>query len=135
VQKIVASYSAKVNELSVVIGTLEGELKKSRVGGSSLGTLVTDAMATAARAKGKPVDLAFTNSSGLRKNNIAPGQLRASDIFELLPFENALIEVELTGAQLLKLLENPKAERERSDRFDLIACSTQLEFGRFAPVL
>ena len=31
--------------------------------------------------------------------------LRASDIFELLPFENALIEVNLTGAQLLKLLE------------------------------
>jgi len=111
-QKIIAPYSAKVNELSVVIGTLEGELKKSGVGGASLGTLVTDAMATAARVKAKPVDLAFTNSSGLRKNNIAPGQLRASDIFELLPFENALIEVEVTGAQLLKLLENLTRARD-----------------------
>src|SRR4030095_6044204 len=28
------------------------------------------------------------------------------DIFELLPFENSLVEVDVTGAQLLKLLEN-----------------------------
>ena len=105
-QKIVSAYSPKVRELSAVIGTLEGELKKSGVGGASLGNFVTDAMMFEAREKGHPVALAITNSGGFRKNTIAPGQLRASDIFELLPFENALVEVELTGAQLLKLLEN-----------------------------
>lgn len=104
-QKIVSAYSPKVRELSAVLGTLEGELKKSGVGGASLGNFVTDAMVFEARAKGHPVVGAITNSGGLRKNTIAPGQLRASDIFELLPFENALVEVELTGAQLLKLLE------------------------------
>jgi 2',3'-cyclic-nucleotide 2'-phosphodiesterase (5'-nucleotidase family) len=105
-QKIVSAYSPKVRELSAVIGTLEGELKKSGIGGASLGNFVTDAMMFEARAKGHPVVVAITNSGGLRKNTIAPGRLRASDIFELLPFENALVEVELTGTQLLKLLEN-----------------------------
>jgi len=43
-QRIVSAYSPKVRELSAVIGTLEGELKKSGVGGASLGNFVTDAM-------------------------------------------------------------------------------------------
>jgi 2',3'-cyclic-nucleotide 2'-phosphodiesterase (5'-nucleotidase family) len=49
--------------------------------------------------------MAITNAGGLRKNEIAGGQLRVSDIFELLPFENELITIDLTGAQLLKLAE------------------------------
>jgi 2',3'-cyclic-nucleotide 2'-phosphodiesterase (5'-nucleotidase family) len=110
--KIVSAYSSKVRELSVVIGNLEGELKKSGVGGASIGNFVTDAMTFQARLKGKPAAIAITNAGGLRKNSIAPGQLRASDIFELLPFENALVEVEVTGAQLLKLLENLTRSRD-----------------------
>jgi 2',3'-cyclic-nucleotide 2'-phosphodiesterase (5'-nucleotidase family) len=110
--KILSSYSPKVRELSTVIGTLDGELKKSGIGAASLGNFVTDAMMFQARAKGRPVVVAITNAGGLRKNTIAPGQLRASDIFELLPFENALVEVELTGAQLLKLLESVTRGRD-----------------------
>jgi 2',3'-cyclic-nucleotide 2'-phosphodiesterase (5'-nucleotidase family) len=48
----------------------------------------------------------------MRKSSISPGQLSASDIFELLPFENALITVDLTGSQLLKLLENVTKARD-----------------------
>ena len=106
IEKILAPYSGKVRALSVEIGTLEGELKKSGVGGGSLGNFVADGVKVEATAKlGRPVVLAITNSGGLRKNAITPGQLRASDVFELLPFENALIEIELTGAQVLKLLQ------------------------------
>ena len=63
-------------------------------------------MRAQANAKlGKPVALAIMNAGGLRKNEISAGELRASDIFELLPFENALIAVDVTGAQLAKLLQ------------------------------
>lgn len=104
-EKMLAPYSAKVRALEVVIGKLEVELKKGGVGGGNLGTFVTDGMRVQSSAKlGRPVLLAVTNSGGLRKNTIAPGDLKAADIFELLPFENALAEVELTGEQLLKLL-------------------------------
>jgi 2',3'-cyclic-nucleotide 2'-phosphodiesterase (5'-nucleotidase family) len=52
-----------------------------------------------------------TNAGGLRKNTIQSGELRASDIFELLPFENALVEVELSGVQLLTLLQRVTEDR------------------------
>jgi 2',3'-cyclic-nucleotide 2'-phosphodiesterase (5'-nucleotidase family) len=44
------------------------------------------------------------NAGGLRKNEIAAGEVRAADIFELLPFENALVAVDISGADLLKIL-------------------------------
>ena len=106
VEKIIAPYSEKVRELSKVIGRLEGGLKKTGVGAGSLGHFVTDGMRAQAQAKlGKPVALAIVNAGGLRKNEIAAGEMRASDIFELLPFENALIAVDVTGAQLSRLLQ------------------------------
>jgi 2',3'-cyclic-nucleotide 2'-phosphodiesterase (5'-nucleotidase family) len=105
IMKMLQPYRAKVAELDVVIGRLEGDLRKSGVGAGSLGNFVADGLrAEATRKMGKPAMIAVTNSGGLRKSSIAPGELRVQDIFELLPFENALIEVELTGEQLLKLL-------------------------------
>jgi 2',3'-cyclic-nucleotide 2'-phosphodiesterase (5'-nucleotidase family) len=106
VENMLAPYSERVRELSKVIGRLEGELKKKGVGAGTLGNFVTDGIRAEAKAKlGKPVALAIVNAGGLRKNEIAAGELRASDIFELLPFENALVAVEVSGAQLSKLLE------------------------------
>ena len=106
VEKIIAPYSEKVRELSKVIGRLEGGLAKKGVGAGTLGNFVSDGMRAQAKAKlGKPVALAIMNSGGLRKNEIAPGDLRASDIFELLPFENALVALDVSGAQLLKIIE------------------------------
>lgn len=110
---IVAPYSAKVRELDVVIGRLEVELKKSGVGGGSLGNFVADAIrARSEKELGKPVLFAATNSGGLRKNTIAPGPLRVHDIYELLPFENALVAVDLTGEQLLRFMEVILAKRD-----------------------
>ena len=107
VEKMLAPYTEKVRELSVVVGKLEGgPLKKDGAGAGSLGNFVTDGMRAQAKAKlGKPVALSIMNSGGLRKNDIAAGDLRASDIFELLPFENALVALDVTGAQLVKILE------------------------------
>ncbi|CAN5824257.1 5'-nucleotidase [soil metagenome] len=104
-KKMLAPYSAKVRALEVVMGKLAQEVKKDPVGGGNLGNFVADGIRVQSSAKlGKPVLLTVINSGGLRKNTIAAGDLRAADIFELLPFENALIEVDLTGEQLLKLL-------------------------------
>ena len=106
VEKMLEPYSGKVRALNVVIGKLDGTLKKEGAGGGSLGNFVTDGMRAIAEAKlGKPVTLAIMNVGGLRKNEISPGELRASDIFELLPFENALVALEVNGAQLAKLIQ------------------------------
>lgn len=113
VDALIAPYSAKVHELGTTIGKLAGQLKKAGMGGGSLGNFVADAIRDRAQAKlGKPVLLAITNSGGLRKNEIAPGDLKASDIFELLPFENALVSLDLTGEQLRRFLDIVVAHRD-----------------------
>ena len=113
VDKMLAPYSPKVRELEVVIGKLKGELKKGGAGSGSLGNFVADGMRWQASVKtGKPVSVALMNAGGMRRNNIGEGELKARDIFELLPFENALITVELTGEQLTKLLQLIVASRE-----------------------
>jgi 5'-nucleotidase len=61
---------------------------------AALANLVTDAMRRAARA-----DVAITNPGGLRRE-LEAGPITAGDVFELLPFENALVVVQLTGAEL-----------------------------------
>jgi 2',3'-cyclic-nucleotide 2'-phosphodiesterase (5'-nucleotidase family) len=113
VDKILKVYSPKVRALDEAIGKLKGDLKKGGVGAGSLGNFVTDGIrAEASRKLGKPIVLAVTNSGGLRKNVIAEGDLRLRDIFELLPFENALVAFDLTGAQVLDLLRVNLSHRD-----------------------
>lgn len=106
VDRMLEGYSPKVRALNLVIGKLEGDLKKSGIGAGSLGNFVADALRDRAQVKlGRPVLLAITNSGGLRRNDIAAGELKVSDIFELLPFENALVTLDLTGEQLRQFLD------------------------------
>ena len=56
--------------------------------------------------------LAVTNAGGLRKSAIAEGELRERDIWELLPFENALVQFDLTGAQVMTLLRQVVSHRD-----------------------
>lgn len=106
VTKMLAVYSPKVRELDVVIGRLRGELRKGGTGSGSLGNFVTDGMRWQATLKaGKTITLSVMNGGGMRRSTIGEGELRARDIFELLPFENALVTIDLTGVQLRKLLD------------------------------
>jgi 2',3'-cyclic-nucleotide 2'-phosphodiesterase (5'-nucleotidase family) len=105
VEKMLEPYSGKVRALSTVIGQLDGTLKKEAVGAGSLGQFVTDGVRSYAKTKlGKPIALTIMNAGGLRKNEIAAGEVRATDIFELLPFENVLVAVDIRGADLIKVL-------------------------------
>ena len=106
VDAAIAPYTAKVRELNAPIGKLVGGLKKGGMGGGSLGNFVADALRNRAEARlGKPVLLAVLNSSGMRKNQIPEGDISTSDIYELLPFENALVTLDFTGEQLRRFLD------------------------------
>jgi 2',3'-cyclic-nucleotide 2'-phosphodiesterase (5'-nucleotidase family) len=113
VEKMLETYAPRVRALNEVIGKLSGDLKKSGIGAGTMGNFVVDALRNRAEAKtGKPVLLAITNSGGMRKNAIAEGDLTVGDIFELLPFENALVTVDLTGEQLRQFLDVVVKERD-----------------------
>ena len=105
VESVIAPYAEKVRNLTLVIGRLDSDLHKTTPGAGSIGGFVADGIRfEAERRLGKPVALAIMNAGGMRKNEIKSGEIRASDIFELLPFENTLIVADLTGAQLAKLI-------------------------------
>ncbi|MFN2497888.1 MAG: 5'-nucleotidase C-terminal domain-containing protein [Pyrinomonadaceae bacterium] len=113
VDKMLKVYAPKVRALNVIIGKLKGELRKGGIGSGSMGNFVTNGIKQQASIKlAKPVDLAVTNGGGLRKSVISEGDLRVMDIFELLPFENALVAVDLTGAQVLDLLQVVVSHRD-----------------------
>ena len=113
VNEMLRAYSPKVRALDAVIGKLKGDLKKGSVGSGSLGNFVADGMRAQASEKlGRPILLAVTNSGGLRKNAIPEGDLALRDIFELLPFENALVAFDLTGDQVWELLRVVVSHRD-----------------------
>jgi 2',3'-cyclic-nucleotide 2'-phosphodiesterase (5'-nucleotidase family) len=105
-KNIIAPYRGKVEELSKPIGKLARDMKKDDMGGGAVGNFVADAMRSVAEKKlGRPVLLSVVNTSGIRKNWISAGEISSSDIYEMLPFENALVTLDLTGEQLLRFME------------------------------
>jgi len=87
------SLSGIMNE---VIGNAEGDFVKEKPGGS-LGNLVTEAMYTAAKQIDKKCVGAICNYGGLRVPEIKKGDITKGKIFELLPFENELVILEIRG--------------------------------------
>lgn len=68
--------------------------RKPAGGDSALGNFVTHAMRVAAGA-----DLAVINATGVRAD-LPEGELTVDDFFEVLPFEDAIVVVELTGREI-----------------------------------
>lgn len=71
-----------------------------------LGRVIADAFLDV-KVPGRPVDIAMVNSGGLRSTVLygQKGTLTYDDIFAVAPFNNELVYLQLTGAQILRLLE------------------------------
>jgi 2',3'-cyclic-nucleotide 2'-phosphodiesterase (5'-nucleotidase family) len=91
-------------EVLQVIGEAAVPLAKA-VPEGTLGNFATDAMLWAARREmGVPVHMAFTNNGGLRVP-ITPGPITVGQMFELMPFENMLTVLTLSGTQVLEVAD------------------------------
>ena len=86
------------------VGRLAAGLSRSPndAGESSLGDVVADAHLVVTRKSG--ADIAFTNSGGLRAD-LPSGDISYAQAFAAQPFGNTLVTFTLTGAQLVKALE------------------------------
>jgi 2',3'-cyclic-nucleotide 2'-phosphodiesterase (5'-nucleotidase family) len=80
--------------------TLQGERADVRTRCTNLGNLVTDAMRSATNA-----DIAITNGGGIRAS-IQAGDITVGHIYTVLPFDNTLVVLELTGDKILAALEH-----------------------------
>lgn len=82
------------------LGRNNRRLTRARGGESTLGDLVTDAMREAVGA-----DIAFQNSGGLRAD-LPEGVVTRGAIYEVMPFDNTIVTMELTVAEVRRALED-----------------------------
>lgn len=73
---------------------------------STLGNFLADAYLWAAAKHSKQsVDVAFMNHGGIRINRIPAGNITRRTIFEVMPFDNALVLIEVKGSLLKSYLD------------------------------
>lgn len=91
-----------------VVGRVAGEISMmaNAAGEIPMGSVVADAQLAATRAAG--AQIAFMNRGGVRAPLLSRrdgGAVTFADIFTVQPFANMLTTMDLSGAQILKLLE------------------------------
>jgi len=113
IQKVIAPFAAEIKasfDLPLVQAP-QGLFRGRRGEENLLGYWVSDVMRTAAEmATGRPVRFAITNAGGLR-SNLRPGQLKVADLYEVMPFENELLVIELTGAEVIQVVKESIVRR------------------------
>ena len=84
---------------SIGISLPEG-LQASYSEESALGNFVASTVRDKAQA-----DIGFVNGGGLRAD-LPPGELHYGQLYESFPFDNEVVAIEMTGAQLLRMVRN-----------------------------
>lgn len=122
----VAEYEKQFNaSLSEVLGktsvVLEARAATLRRGETNLGNFIADVYRQALAA-----DTAMVNSGSIRSDaTYGPGDLTKKDVLSILPFENGLVKVKLTGNHIKRLLENGLSKAGEEDgRFPQVSGMT-----------
>ena len=92
------------------LGRIAGPLNRQLTPGgeSTLGALISDAFLAGASRPSEgiaPAQIAFNNPGGLRADLSSTLSVSYGQLFSVMPFSNALVTMDLTGIQLLRLLE------------------------------
>ncbi|HEY8087417.1 MAG TPA: bifunctional metallophosphatase/5'-nucleotidase [Polyangiaceae bacterium] len=119
-EALVAAYAARAHEIEArVVGFVQRDLVGSaaRAHTASCETPLGDVIADAMR-ESSGADVAFMNPGGIRgditasRPGRAPHVVTYADAFEVEPFQNRLVTMTLTGAQLQTLLERQFGTRD-----------------------
>jgi 2',3'-cyclic-nucleotide 2'-phosphodiesterase (5'-nucleotidase family) len=107
VSETVAPYKSQLDaEMNTVIGKNASLLSKEQPE-SSLGNWCADAvMAQTQKYTGLNIDFAVLNYGGLRIPSLPQGEITKGKIFELMPFDNMLVAIEMKGSELGQLFEH-----------------------------
>jgi len=89
---------------------LVGERAIVRKRESNLGNLITDGMVW--KTKGAGVQIALQNGGGIRAS-IPRGPITVGKVYEVLPFGNTLVVMDLKGKEILAALENGVSQWEQ----------------------
>ena len=116
-KKVSADVDKPIGSTSVALDA-RGESNRSRE--TNLGSYIADAYRKAAGA-----DVALFNGGSIRAGKIfSPGQLTKRDVMAILPYENPIVKIEVTGATLRAALEHGvsrSAEEKEPGRFPQVS--------------
>ena len=108
VAAVVAKYEGELGkEIDAALGTsavvLDSRTATVRTREAAIGNLVADAMRASTHA-----DAAVTNGGGIRGGKVYPSgaTLTARDVLTELPFDNRVVAIDISGADLLRALDN-----------------------------
>lgn len=91
-------------EMNRVIGESTAALEKSSDPENGLSNFFTDATLGAARKLDPKVQFAFPTTKGGIRTSLPKGNITVSNVFELMPFDNELVILKLSGAGVKKVL-------------------------------
>ena len=100
--------TAPITEVEVGRLAVPLDRKPNPAGESTLGNLLADVFLAAssdASYGNKPAQIAFTNRGGIRSDLTNSLTVTFGALFNVMPFNNNLVTMDLTGAQLLRFLE------------------------------
>jgi 2',3'-cyclic-nucleotide 2'-phosphodiesterase/3'-nucleotidase len=99
IQTVIAPYEKTIAARSAErLGESRAELRKSETEESALNNMVADALREAVGAQ-----IALQNVGGIRAT-LVRGPITRSTVFDIIPFQNTLVTMNLTGLQLKQLL-------------------------------
>ncbi|MCO6511756.1 MAG: 5'-nucleotidase C-terminal domain-containing protein [Aridibacter famidurans] len=121
---VVAKYKDLLERLSVPVGatsvTLDALSVANRTKETNIGNFIADAYREAVGA-----DIGFVNGGSIRADlTYNPGPLTKRDVLSMLPFNNPIVKVEVTGAVLREIVEHGvarSAEDSEPGRFPQIS--------------
>jgi 5'-nucleotidase len=122
---LVAEYEKKLSaELDLPVGTtavaLDARQATNRTRETNLGSFLADAYRRQTGA-----EVALVNGGSIRSNTTyGPGPVTKRDVLSILPFENAIVKIEVTGATLRAALEHGVArarEEPEAGRFPQVS--------------
>ena len=113
-----AGFSGRVDELkATVIGQMASDLCLERIPGQGIskicdvsetaesGSDISNLVAHAFRDMSRTADIAIQNGGGVR-TDVKSGPFSIGDAYTLLPFSNTLVVLEMTGAEIHRVLED-----------------------------
>jgi 2',3'-cyclic-nucleotide 2'-phosphodiesterase (5'-nucleotidase family) len=92
-------------EMNRVIGETEYALTKSSDAETELGNFFSDAGLSEAKKRQSSIQFALVTTKGGIRASIPKGKVIVSDIFELMPFENELVVVKLSGEGMKRVID------------------------------
>ena len=100
INTIVAPYKAQLDEvMNEILAVFPNSISKEKPE-SLMGNWVTDAIVERLRKENYDIDFATVNYGGLRIPDISAGPVTRGKIFELAPFDNTIMVVDIPGIKL-----------------------------------